>query len=192
MKETTAIGELEFSGNELKVDATIEDAPKLRQGVYDPHQHAIACFSGDRLDHNLPGRRAEKVLLMFKHEPSIGGYYRFCAEVPNGNGSDTDMKTLLDVRPDGIVAYVPIRQASGPSEPPTAIWPAIAPVARDGSGGGASFISIYQGYMSNDLHHAASAAQKALVQTYVDKYGYIDNAAYNWIMGTFVYSGLVQ
>jgi hypothetical protein len=176
--------------NELLVYSKVADPPKLRLGA--PGGGTLGAISFNDL---TGGREKEMVLMMGKdHDPDSPGDALKCGSldtqglVENSAGADVDMKKISLQTPHRVNFRVPL-ETGGP--PPTPLWPATAPVARDGSGGGAAFISTYQSYISNDLHRPASAAQKALIQTYVDKYSYIDNAAYNWVMGTFVYSGLV-
>lgn len=125
MKETTSIGELEFSGNEQKIDSSIEDPPKLRQGSR--WGSALGCLSGDRLVEN--GRRLEKTLIIFK-EPDDGiggGRFEFFAQLPGTEG-DAGMIRLLTLDTTGAYFHVPVFESGAPQPPNPTPPPSPPPV----------------------------------------------------------------
>lgn len=70
-------------------------------------------------------------------------------------------------------------------------WPENQPVARGGAGGsGADFIAHYRFIMSTDVPQihgrAATSLELELAGIYHYWFGYIDDAAHNWLLGTYV------
>lgn len=183
-------GDNEFAVYPKRQAGKPSDPSKIRLGG---QEGSLGAISFNKVDDNGANPR-EMVLVQGKdHDPDPPDDLPKCGSFdvqvvdPAFVGTDDQkMRKGLLLTPFRLNARVPFEQGSGGSPPSP--WPATAPVARDGSGGGAQFIPTYQSYPPV----SASAARKALIQTYYDKYHYIDNVAFNWIVFTFIDSGLVQ
>jgi hypothetical protein len=129
MKERTDIGQLDFSGNELKVDATIDDPPKVRGGR--PTPGALFVLSGDLLipdpteDDPHHVRRVEKAFVKLETDEFGGGQVEIHALKPATEGDENTVR-LLTLNTRELVVYVPIvalagitnRMPDGPVPPP--------------------------------------------------------------------------
>lgn len=135
-------GRVDIGGNELLVDSTIDDPPKVRQGS-PVTGGAFGCISGDRIVVNETGsvvHRKEKVLLILKPDgqPGEGGCYDFFAQRP-GTEDDANMVRVARLTTTAFELFVPLVQHSGvptPDPQPVPPEPAPAPAPQPPSPGG--------------------------------------------------------
>jgi len=178
--------------NELVIYSKVDDPPKIRLGA--PGGTLGAIY----FDNISGGSAKETVLIMGKdHDPDSPNDSLKCGAldtqiiIEGATGTDADMKKVSLQTPHRANFRVPLEQGSSTVEVPASKWPAQAPVSRGGAGGtGTEWIPIYRNYMAHDVQahtgRTATSSDLALVDEYRNRYGYLDDMAYNWLLATFI------
>lgn len=212
LEDNTPEGLVRMATNELRTDSRYDDPSAYRGGQ--PYENSLLKISADviqfagGMDANGRGvgevsHRDERAMIIFKgHDPASPGDSLKCGSIDffctlEGRSDDAAQRRVMTLTPYELRVYVPIRYLAG--EPPVVVpasldaaW-ATGPAPTCGVHAG---LATYKNYLNHEvqvrLNRPASAAQLTLLDEYQRRFGEPDDCAFNWIVSTFIDTGLVQ